>query len=165
MTTPYAEVVQDGPARDPDQGEERARAVGQVEVEVQVLARRLRRVLHQRAAALGTGTSPLGYLALGRLVSHGPARQVDLVGVLGVEKGAVSRLVTHLEELGLVERRADPDDRRAWLVAATPEAERRLAEVDAERRRRYRARLADVSTADLVQLASLLGRYNAAVDG
>ncbi|NYG57006.1 MarR family transcriptional regulator [Nocardioides perillae] len=143
----------------------RRAAVSQVEAEVLVLGRRLRRVLHQRAAALGPSLTPVGYLVLGRLVREGPARQVDLVATSGIEKGAVSRLVTQLEAAGLVERRADPDDRRACRVAATAAAEEAFARVDAERRERYLARLDALPIADLEQLAALLGRYNAAVEG
>lgn len=142
----------------------RAEAVRAVESEVDVLGRRLRRAVQQRAAAVGSGLTPAGYLVLGHLDRVGPLRQVDLVTAFDLEKGAVSRLVQQLLADGLLERRPDPDDGRACRVAATPEASRVLAAVDAARRERYRAKVARLSTADLEQLADLLGRYNAAVE-
>lgn len=140
-------------------------AVRAVESEVHVLGRRLRRALQERAAAVGSGLTPIGYLVLGHLVQTGPVRQVDLVDAFDLEKGAVSRLVQHLVEQGLVERTADLEDGRARRVNATDEAVRVLAEVDAGRRERYHARLADLGDDDLLQLATLLGRYNRAVEG
>jgi len=140
----------------------RAEAFARVESQVDVLARRLRRVLLHRSAELGEGVSPGGYLVLRHLIADGPSRQVDLVARFDSEKGAISRLVQHLVDAGLAERTPDPLDRRAQLVAATPDAVRRQGEVDARRREEYRARLHPMGTDELELLASLLNRYNEA---
>ncbi len=142
----------------------RSEAFAHVESQVDVLARRLRRVLVHRAAELGGGVSPVGFLVLRQLVAEGPARQVDLVARFGSEKGAISRLVQQLVDAGLAERSPDPADGRAQLVAPTPEAVRRLGELDVRRREEYRARLGSLETGDLEQLATLLERYNEAVE-
>ncbi|WP_395659078.1 MarR family winged helix-turn-helix transcriptional regulator [Nocardioides sp.] len=43
-----------------------------------------------------------------------------------VSRERVSRVVTELEQAGLVERQANPDDRRSSFAAITPEGRRRL---------------------------------------
>ena len=43
-----------------------------------------------------------------------------------VSRERVSRVVTELEGAGLIERRPNPDDRRSFFAAITPEGRRRL---------------------------------------
>ena len=45
----------------------------------------------------------------------------DLAEKLGVTKSAVSKMLRHLEERGLIERRVDPDNRRNTFVCLTEE--------------------------------------------
>jgi DNA-binding MarR family transcriptional regulator len=49
-------------------------------------------------------------------------RQVDLADSLDVEPITLCRIVDRLEESGLVERRRDPGDRRAWQLYLTEQA-------------------------------------------
>jgi DNA-binding MarR family transcriptional regulator len=49
----------------------------------------------------------------------GPRRVTDLAVVEGVTQPSMTALVSGLERAGLVERRADPTDRRVALVALT----------------------------------------------
>ena len=144
--------------------EARRSTIGEVEQQVDVLARRIKRTLLDRASEVGEGLSPAGFMTLRHLVAFGPVRQVDLVERFASEKGAVSRLVQHLVEAGLAERSPDPDDRRAQRVAATDHAVAVLGELDRRWREGYRARLAPLGTDELQQLAELLGRYNAALE-
>lgn len=53
-------------------------------------------------------------------------RGADLAKKLGVSKQAVSQLVTELEEWGVVEQIADPQDGRAKLVRFTKKGEQAL---------------------------------------
>ena len=77
-----------------------------------------------------------------------------------VDKGAISRQVTHLIELGLVQKSRDPEDGRAWLLSATPDATQRLRTV-AEQRRTYLAeRLDGWEAGDLERFTDLLALYN-----
>ncbi len=51
--------------------------------------------------------------------SEGQPRLGDLAERLGVEPSSISRKVAKLEQLGLVERHADPDDKRAQRLRVT----------------------------------------------
>jgi DNA-binding MarR family transcriptional regulator len=58
-------------------------------------------------------------------------RQVDLAEQLEIQPITLARLVDQLADAGLVERRADPGDRRAYRLYLTPAAAPRLAEIRA----------------------------------
>jgi DNA-binding MarR family transcriptional regulator len=59
--------------------------------------------------------------------------QADLQQHLGVEGAVVSRIVKQLEAAGMVTRRPDPRDNRFTLVALSPEARRRHADIEGAR--------------------------------
>jgi DNA-binding MarR family transcriptional regulator len=57
-------------------------------------------------------------------------RQKELAELLEVEPITVARLVDRLEARGMVERRADPMDRRCWRLHLTETAQPLMAEID-----------------------------------
>jgi DNA-binding MarR family transcriptional regulator len=57
----------------------------------------------------------------------GPYQQLQLAERLGVDRTTMVDLVDRLEASGWVQRRADPDDRRARLVDLTPRGRKALA--------------------------------------
>ncbi|MGH7066837.1 MAG: MarR family winged helix-turn-helix transcriptional regulator [Acetobacteraceae bacterium] len=59
--------------------------------------------------------------------------QKELSELLEVEPITVARLVDRLEARGMVERRADPDDRRIWRLHLRPAALPVLAEIEQHR--------------------------------
>jgi len=59
-----------------------------------------------------------------RRVAHRPMSMGGLATVLGMERPNVTALVNDLEDQGLVQRRADPADRRTRLVEATAEGKK-----------------------------------------
>ncbi|MFA6544884.1 MAG: MarR family transcriptional regulator [Limisphaerales bacterium] len=59
----------------------------------------------------------------------GGCTQSDLSRQLIMHRSNVTGLVDRLEERGLVARKENADDRRAWLVVLTPAARRLLAEI------------------------------------
>lgn len=142
----------------------RAAGLAALEREVGVLVRRVRRVIHERARLVHPSLQPAAYLMLAHLADGGPQRSSAMADAFGIDKGAISRQVQQLEELGLVERSPDPDDGRATLVAATADAVRRLAEVSQERRRWLDAQLAGWADEDLEHFAAELARYNRALN-
>ena len=58
-------------------------------------------------------------------------RQIDLADLLDIEPITLSRIVDRLEEGGLVERVADPSDRRAWRLHVTARAQPLIAKLRA----------------------------------
>ena len=98
-----------------------------LEQEVGVMVRRIRRIIRERASAVHPDLQPSSYLLLGWLIQHGPQRGSAVAEQFDVDKGAISRQIQHLQDLGLVDRSPDPDDGRATLVAASATAVERLA--------------------------------------
>jgi DNA-binding MarR family transcriptional regulator len=139
----------------------RADELRRLEQEVGVLIRRVKRVIGERSRSVHPDLQPASYLMLSYLAAEGPQRSSVLSERFGVDKGAISRQVQHLCDLGLVVREADPDDGRATLVSASPDAVHRLQAVDQDRRRWLDERLSEWSEADLRDFVTSLARYNA----
>ena len=143
---------------------ERAAALVAVEEQVQVLMRRIKRVIGERAAEVHPDLQPSSFIILGWLAENGPARGSSLVCQFHIDKGAISRQVQHLLDLGLAEREPDPADGRATLVSVSADAVAKLEAVADERRRWLDGRLSDWSEEQLALMVELLGRYNEALD-
>ena len=142
----------------------RSQTLGTLEHEVGVVIRRVKRVIGERARAVHEDLQPGSYLVLMYLESTGSCRSTAIADAFDMDKGAVSRQVQHLTELGLIERTPDPADGRAALLAVTDEARRRMADVHRHRRKYLDERLADWSDEDLRAFVDMLGRYNASLD-
>lgn len=142
----------------------RADELGRLEQEVGVLIRRVKRVIGERARAVHPDLQPASYLMLTYLASEGPQRSSVLSERFNVDKGAISRQVQHLCELGLLDREPDPVDGRAALVSASADAVRRMESVDRDRRRWLEDQLVDWTEGDLHGFVSGLARYNSALD-
>lgn len=141
---------------------DRIELTGALEREFGVLARRLRKVMSDRARLVHPALSVTGYGMLMQL-SIEPQRSSDLAETCALDKGAVSRVVRQLEDLGFVERFPDPDDGRAQLLRLTRTARERLAEVADRRRSGFADLIEDWDTQDLRQLVEGLRRYNEAL--
>lgn len=61
---------------------------------------------------------------------HEGVRQVDLAELLEVQPITLARLVDQLAAEGLVERRPDPADRRAYQIHLTPDAAPHLEAIE-----------------------------------
>jgi DNA-binding MarR family transcriptional regulator len=142
----------------------RADELGRLEQEVGVLIRRVKRVIGDRARAVHPDLQPASYLMLTYLVSGGPQRSSVLSERFGVDKGAISRQVQHLCDLGLLERTPDPEDGRATLVSASADAVERMESINRDRRRWLEEQLAEWSEDDLREFVTGLARYNEALD-
>lgn len=135
-----------------------------LEHEIGVMIRRIRRVIGVRARAVHADLQPASYLMLAHLAERGPLRSSAIAETFDVDKGAISRQVQHLVDLGLVARTPDPEDGRASLVSATEDAVRRLADVAAQRREWLEERLGSWTEDELTGFVADLGRYNAALE-
>lgn len=138
----------------------RDQRLDELEHEVGVLMRRARKVVRARAEQVHPELSAPGYLILRFLKDRGAVRASVIAECFETDKGAVSRQVQHAIDLGLVERSADPDDKRASLLVLTPAGQEGLLEVDAVRRERLKERLDVWDDEALGALVSHLQRYN-----
>jgi DNA-binding MarR family transcriptional regulator len=135
-----------------------------LEHEMGVLVRRIRRMIALRARMVHPELSPVAYSMLLALNDSGPRRASDLVDLFSIDKGAVSRQVGSLLELGMIERSPDPEDRRAAILAITEEGSRRLESISAMRRQEISERLSGWSEEDLRRFVAGLARYNQALE-
>jgi DNA-binding MarR family transcriptional regulator len=101
-----------------------------------------------------------GSMLLFHLCKDGPQRSSALAAAVCVDPSTVSRQIADLVDLGLVERRADPHDGRATLLAATESGEARHLLVHERRDRAFAVMLADWSDGDVRALVGLLRRLN-----
>ena len=93
--------------------------VTRLRVAIARLSRRLRR--HALA-----GLTPTQLAALSTVEQSGPLRLGDLAAAEGIAPSTLTRLVAVLEELGYVQRYADPKDARASTLAITPKGHQTL---------------------------------------
>jgi DNA-binding MarR family transcriptional regulator len=100
----------------------------------------LRRVRKQDAA---TGEGPARLSALSVLVFGGPMTLGQLAATEQVQPPTMTRIVTGLEQSGLVQRRADPSDARRVRICATGKGVR-LLQRGRKRRIEYLARHLEV---------------------
>ncbi len=143
---------------------ERDQVLRGLEQEVGVLIRRVKHVIGQRAHAVHPELQPSSYLMLAYVAENGPVRASVMADLFTLDKGAVSRQVTHLLQLGLLEGSKDPDDGRATLLEVSDDAVRRLADIKAHRRKLIDEQLGDWSDAELEDFVARLGRYNQALN-
>ncbi|MBM9460897.1 MarR family transcriptional regulator [Nocardioides sp. zg-536] len=141
----------------------RIAALQDLETEVAVTLRRLRRVIAERAREVHAELQPASYLMFDYIRKAGPVRASAVRCVFGIDKGAISRQVQHLLDLGLVEGEPDPADGRATLLSASAEGIARLDRVADSRRVMLAERLADWSAEDLEGFSATLHRYNTAL--
>lgn len=91
------------------------------------VARLLRREFDARARRIGL-TRPQ-WRVLTMLSRAEGITQICLADQLEVEPISASRMVDRLQDAGLIERRADPADRRAWRLYLTPRSRSLLDEL------------------------------------
>ncbi len=87
----------------------------------------MRRAFDERARS--SGLSRPQWRVLTMLRRHEGINQGGLAELVEVEPITLCRMVDRLQEAGLVERRADPADRRAWRLHLTDKARALLEEM------------------------------------
>ena len=103
------------------------------------VARMMRTRADQRARTRGMTRAQ--WVILARLERQPGMSQNEMAAVVEVEPITIARLVDRLEARGLVERKADPRDRRVWRLHLTAAATPVLREI-----KKYRAELDDLIT-------------------
>lgn len=119
-------------------------------------ARLLKRDFERRARTLGLTRAQWQTLFI--LARNQGCNQATLADLLDVEPITLARQIDRLEAAGLVQRRADPDDRRCHLLflgdGASPVLEQMVKLGEATRE----AALAGLNEAERLQLAHFLKR-------
>ena len=97
--------------------------------EIAETAHALRKAFDRKA--VGLGVTRAQWKVLFRLERQPGLRQIEIADMLDIEPITLSRIIDRLEEAELVERVADPADRRAWRLHVTARAEPLIAKLRA----------------------------------
>jgi len=117
------------------------------------LMRTSRSVAQRQTQNLVPSGTPLGLL---KALSDGDARPGDLATRLCVAPSVVSRAVVPLEASGLVERKHDPADARAWRLGLTGAGAERLGAVQSAHVQRLTQLLEPWDEHDVSEAARLM---------
>jgi DNA-binding MarR family transcriptional regulator len=132
-----------------------------IETEITRLARTL--------ALLGRQTDPdtvldrAGYLLLRTLDRIGPASINTLAAVVGLDGSTVTRQVATMKQLGLVERKPNPGDRRSCIISPTTAGRAMMRNTRRQRRNSLDAVISDWTDEDRSTLGKLLTRLNESI--
>jgi DNA-binding MarR family transcriptional regulator len=151
------ETPSTGPVR--ESSDPHREAVHRLEGALSELISRIRRFYVQIADEVSPGMLPGTFKLLTTIGRIGPTTSSALAHRLTADKGMISRQITDLESLGLIERTPDPDDGRSRLISLSPEGRNRL---DAARRpyeQMLAASLAQWPTESIDQLTELLSAF------
>jgi DNA-binding MarR family transcriptional regulator len=107
------------------------------------IARMARRLRQEAGAEL----SPSQTAALATIERHGPLTPSELAHRERVQRPTITRVLARLEEAGLVDRAADPTDRRSCLVTVSGGG-RELLDAMRTRKDAYLAQRLDALDAD-----------------
>jgi MarR family transcriptional regulator, transcriptional regulator for hemolysin len=119
-------------------------------------ARLLSKRFDNRAKYLGLSRAQCQLLAY--LVYHEGINQTGLAELLEIEPISLARLVDRMAQAGWVERRPDPQDRRAWKLFITDKAKPLFAEITEVGLEIRAEALQGLSAPEREQLMSLLLR-------
>jgi DNA-binding MarR family transcriptional regulator len=118
------------------------------------VARQLRHL--QRETLAPWDVAPSHSRALGVLTRHGAMRLNELSDRLHIAARSTTEVVDGLQDRGLVERRPDPQDRRATLVALTDEGTRVGQAIRSSRDAEAEAYFSVLSEAERTHLTGIL---------
>jgi MarR family transcriptional regulator for hemolysin len=97
-------------------------------VQMAWVARRWRNLIDQRLRSIGHNAARMEALAN---IAYSPpdSTQVELANRIGIERATITRMLDSLEGDGLIERLADPADRRTKRIRLTPAGDAALQEI------------------------------------
>ena len=125
-------------------------------------ARAVRQAYDRCLGGVGINLSEASILA--HLGHGGPLTQVELARRVGTSRARVGVYVDSLQARGAVERHSDPNDRRVWIVALTPEGEDLWSQAIAVDRQVRKWLRAGTTSAERQQLDGLLQRVQRNAD-
>ena len=115
------------------------------------------------AAGMAQMATELGVAMEGvlRFVGEGrESRASDIAARLGVGASALSRQISELADLNLINRRPDPEDRRAQLLSLTAAGEQYLIDIGRHRVETVQRMLSDWSEAEASAAAAAVDHLN-----
>jgi DNA-binding MarR family transcriptional regulator len=118
-------------------------------------------VLHGQAIARRVGINSSDLECLDLILINGPSTAGEIARRTGLTSGAVTGLIDRLERLGLVERMADPKDRRKVLVRVREDKIAPIAALFAPLEKAMQALLASYSRDELKTLTDFSERAGA----
>jgi DNA-binding MarR family transcriptional regulator len=122
-------------------------------------ARLYRRTLDGNIRDLGM--TSLQWRTVARLRREPGMRQSELADLLEVEPITLSRMIDRLADGGMVCRKPDPNDRRAWNLYLTDKADGLIRDLQSETARVEERALAGLSDTEREQLGGLVERVRA----
>lgn len=120
------------------------------------VARLLRRRFEQRLRTMGTGLTRAQCAVLVHMARQQGINQACLAQALDIEPITLVRLLDRLQEAGLVARKADPKDRRAYIPELTARAKPVLERVYGLAESVYEEAQAGLSKAEASRLLAQL---------
>jgi DNA-binding MarR family transcriptional regulator len=139
---------------------ERAVLVNGVGDELGQLLASMRSLSHHMAALIDPDLQAAAVWVLRWLSHNGPSHAGRIATELLMDKGAVSRQLRALRELGLVQSERDPLDGRATLVELTDDGRARVERIREIGREQFYGRIENWSDKDLRTFSAMLGRFN-----
>jgi DNA-binding MarR family transcriptional regulator len=112
----------------------------------------------RRLRGSGLGISPAQSRVMTEIYRQGGLTQTAIAEGVEMEKAPLGRLLDRLEEMGLVERKPDPSDRRARLVFHTEKAESLDEPMWGAARGLFETALEGISEEETLMLLSVLDR-------
>ena len=120
------------------------------------LAAHLRLVITRTARRLrqqaGTDLGPSQISALASIERHGPLTPSELAEIERIQRPSATRIVARLEEADLVERVADPADRRSFTVGINADGRALMNKLRTRKNAYLAKRLRELDEADLATL-------------
>lgn len=107
------------------------------------------------------GMTSLQWRTVARLRREPGMRQSELADLLEVEPITLSRMIDRLADSGMVCRKPDPNDRRAWNLYLTDKADGLIRQLEVEANHVEDGALAGLSPAERQVLAGLVERVRA----
>jgi len=117
-------------------------------------SRLIRKLADRRLGAAGLTRAQ--WQALGNLRRIGPMTQAALAEMMEVETATIARLIDRLEAAGLIERKAEAQDRRVKLVTMTDKAAALMDEMGVIGQKLRDDMLVDLSPSELEGLIASL---------
>ncbi|WP_029988013.1 MarR family winged helix-turn-helix transcriptional regulator [Leucobacter sp. PH1c] len=106
----------------------------------------------------------VGLIVLQLILRKGPLTVTGISQMLDMDKAVVSRQISKLRELGLIEAEPAPEDRRVVLLTGSARAQELIDAIRVKWADAYHERFGDWSAEELEELRAGLHRFNASAD-